>query len=105
MKVEIGDKEYILGYPTRKDAMIAEDNGLDLTEAGKIVKITATLFYTGLLAKQPKIKRDEAEELLEQYIAEGGEVEELTQFLVSEYMAFTQSPTGKKKKKAKIVEI
>ena len=105
MKIEVGDKEYTLGYPTRKDAIKAEMNGLDITDAGKILSLTEILFYTGLLAKQPEITRDEAVELLEKYIVEGGETEEITQFLINEYVAFTKSPDGKKKKKAKIVEM
>lgn len=105
MKIEVGTKEYLLGYPTRKDAKIAEINGLDITEAGKVLLLTDTLFYTGLLAKQPEITREQAIELLEKYIAEGGETTEITQFLIGEYMAFTKSPDGKKKKEAKIVEM
>ena len=105
IKVEIEGKEYILGYPTRNDARIAEMNGLDLTEAGKMIILTEILFFTGLLAKQPEIKREEAIELLEKYIAEGGEVEDITQFLINEYVAFSKSPDGKKKKKPQIVEM
>lgn len=104
MEIEVGDKKYLLGYPTRKDAINAESNGLDVTGAGKVVTLTETLFYTGLLAKQPGISKDEATELLDQYISEGGGTNEITQFLISEYVAFTKSPTGKKKK-AKIVEM
>ena len=105
MKIDIGGKEYSLCYPTRKDAVNAEMNGLDITNAGKVVSLTETLFYTGLLAKQPEITREEAVELLEKYIAEGGATEEITQFLINEYVAFTKSPDGEKRKKAKIVEI
>lgn len=105
MKIEVGEKEYILGYPTRQDAINAEVNGLDITNAGKVLIMAETLFYTGLIAKQPEITREEASELLEKYIAEGGDVEETTQFLINEYVAFTKSPNGKKKKKAKIVEM
>lgn len=105
MKIDVGGKEYTLGYPTRKDAVNAEINGLDITNAGKVISLTETLFYTGLLAKHPEITREESVELLEQYIAEGGATEDITQFLLSEYVAFTKSPNGKKKKKAKIVEM
>lgn len=105
MEIEVGEKVYKLGYPTRKDAKNAEVNGLDITNAGKVLILTETLFYTGLLAKQPEITREEAVELLEQYMSEGGETEEITQFLINEYVAFTKSPNGKKKKKAKIVEM
>lgn len=105
MKIDVGEKEYILGYPTRKDAVNAETNGLDITNAGKVLSLSETLFYTGLLAKQPKITREESIEILEKYLEEGGELEEITQFLISEYTAFIKSPDGIKKKKAKIVEI
>lgn len=103
LKIEIGNKEYLLGYPTRKDAKNAEINGLDITDSGKIIILTETLFYTGLLAKQPNIKRKEAIELLEKYIDEGGETGEITKFLINEYVAFTKSPDVKKN--ATIVEI
>ena len=63
------------------------------------------MFYTGLLAKQPKTTKDEADEIMEQYVEEGGDVAEITQFLVNQYVAFTKSPNGKKKKKAKIIEM
>lgn len=104
IKIEIDNKEYLLGYPTRKDAIKAEANGLDITNAGKVLMLTEVLFYTGLLAKQPQITREEAIELLDKYLEEGGEIEEVVQFLMNEYVAFTKSPEGKKKK-AKIVEI
>lgn len=105
MKIEVGEKEYTLGYPTRKDAVNAEYNGLDITQAGKVIILTETLFYTGLLAKQPEMTRKRAVELLEQYMSEGGEIEEITQFLLNEYVSFTKSQDGKKRKKAKIIEM
>lgn len=105
MKIEVGDKEYSLGFPTRASAVKAEVEGLDITNAGKILSLTETLFYTGLLARNPLMTREEAIEILEKYAAEGGELEEITQFLINEYAAFIKSPDGKKKKKAKIVEM
>lgn len=105
LKIEIGEKEYSLGFPTRKDAMRAEMEGLDITNAGKILSLSETLFYAGLLARNPLMTREEANALLDQYLAEGGELEEITQFLINEYTAFIKSPAGKKKKKAKIVEM
>ena len=105
MKIDVGGKEYSLGYPTREDAVNAELYGLDVTNAGRILSTIDTLFYTGLIAKQPTITREEATDLQEQYIREGGDIEEVAQFLLSEYMAFTKSPEVEKKKKAKIVEM
>ena len=107
MEIEVGDKNYVLGYPTRKDALIAEEKGLDvINNNGKVLTLSSKLFYTGLLAKQPKITEEEAMDVMEQYINEGGEIEEIIQFLTEQFVAFIQSPAGtKKKKKAKIVEM
>jgi len=104
IKIDVGEKEYTLGYPTRKDALVAERSGLDIiNDGGKILTLSTKLFYTGLLAKHPEIKEDEAMEIMQQYIDEGGEIDEIIQFLTEQYMAFVKSPEGKKK--AKIVEI
>lgn len=106
MKIEVGDKEYTLGYPTRKDAKIAELKGLDLVNnSGKLIVLNDKFFYTGLLAKHPSMTEYEAERLMEQYKSEGGDMDEVITFLTDEYMAFMKSPDGKKKKKAKIVEM
>lgn len=105
IEIEVKDKKYLLGYPTRKDAIRAENIGLDVTNAGKVLSTTETLFYTGLLAKQPTITREKADEIMEDYLAEGGELSEITQFLIEQYVAFTKSPDGMKKKKAKIIEM
>lgn len=105
-KIEVGDKELLLGFPTRRDALIAEQHGLDvINDGGKIVTLSSKLFATGLLAKQPEISDEEAMDIMQQYIDEGGEIDEIIQFLTEQYMAFMKSPNGKKKKKAKIVEM
>ncbi len=103
MEIEVKDKKYLLGYPTRKDAIRAENAGLDITNAGKALTTTEILFYTGLLAKQPAISRGKALEIMEDYLAEDGDLEEIIQFLSEQYVAFIKSPDGKKKRKAKII--
>lgn len=104
--VEIGEKEYKLGYPTRASIKNAEAKGLDImNNADKLVSMTDKLFYTGLLAYHNDIDEKKAEKLLEQYISEGGDYEEIVTFLSEQYMAFIKSPDGKKKKKAKIIQI
>ena len=106
LEIEIGEKAYKLGFPTRKDAKIAEDNGLRLLQLeNKPIEVTDKLFYTALLAKQPSITESEAENLLNQYVEEGGEIGEINEFLIKQYTAFQKSPNGKKKKKAKIIRI
>lgn len=106
MLIEIEGKEYKLGYPTRKDAVNAENHGLRLMQIENApLMVSEQLFYTGLLANQPSITKDEAVKLLEKYIEEGGEIGEINEFLIKQYSAFQQSPTGKKKKKAKIIKM
>ena len=104
MEIEVKDKKYLLGYPTRADAVRAENVGLDVTNI-KILSMTEALFYSGLLAKQPATSREKAIEIMEDYLAEGGDLEEVTKFLTEQYVAFTKSPDGMKKKKAKIIEM
>ena len=104
MEIEVKGKTYLLGYPTRKDAIKAENAGLDVTNV-KILSMIEVLFYSGLLAKQPATSREKANEIMEDYLAEGGDLEEITKFLTEQYVAFTKSPDGTKKKKAKIVEM
>ena len=107
IEIEVGDKKLVLGYPTRKDALIAEQRGLDVVnDNGKVLTLSSKLFYTGLLAKQPTIKEEEAMDIMQQYIDEGGEIDEIIQFLTEQFVAFIKSPVGKKtKKKAKIIEM
>lgn len=106
MKIEVGDKEYKLGYPTRKDVKVAEQNGLDLiNNGGKLITLNDKIFYTGLLANHVTMTEYEAENIMEQYKRENGDIDEVIKFLTEEYMAFIKSPEGKKLKKAKIVEI
>ncbi len=104
--IEIGGKEYKLGYPTRASVKNAEAKGLNVMDnLNKLVSMIDKLFYTGLLAYHSDIDERKAEKLLEQYISEGGDAEEISSFLSEQYMAFIKSPDGKKKKKAKIIQI
>ncbi len=107
LEIEVGDKKLMLGFPTRRDALIAEQKGLDvINDSGKVLTLSGKLFFTGLLAKQPRITEEEALDIMEQYINEGGEIDEIIQFLTEQFVAFIKSPDGKKKKKkAKIIEM
>lgn len=106
MVIQVEDKEYKLGYPTRKDAVNAENHGLRLLQLeNSPLTVSEQLFYTGLLANHPSITKDEASKLLEKYLEEGGEIGEINEFLIQQYSAFQQSPNTKKKKKAKIIKM
>ncbi len=104
LEIEVKEKTYLLGYPTRQDAIKAEDYGFDVAKI-QVLSMTEILFYTGLLAKQPEITREEADEIMDNYLIEGGDLEEITKFLTQQYVSFTKSPDGTKKKKAKIIKI
>ena len=103
-KIEVKGRTYYLGYPTRRDAIKAENAGLDIVNI-KLLSMQEVLFYSGLLAKQPEITEEEAYDLMEEYIASDGDLDELTTYLLNQYTAFIKSPDGKKKKKAEIVEM
>lgn len=106
LEIEIGEQTYKLGFPTRDDAVRAEDKGLVITQLEtKPIKVSEKLFYTSLLAKQPSITEEEAKKLLEQYIEEGGAIGEINDFLIGQYVGLQQSQDGKKKKKVKIVKV
>ena len=106
MIIEVGDKEYKLGFPNRMAVKNAEAKGMNIIEgADKLVTAMDKIFYGGLLAYQPDMKEEEALKVLEQYLAEDGYIDEIIPFLTEQYMAFLKSPDGKKKKKAKIVEM
>ena len=105
--IEVGEKEYKLGYPTPKDALRAEEEGLDVTNTNKTFTMVSKLFYTGLLAKQPKTTEDEALEIMTQYVEEDGDLEEITKFLTVEFVGFITTLNGQKKKtkKMKIIQM
>lgn len=106
-KIEVEGKEYILAFPTRKDAENAERLGFCLTlmETQPLIQMDK-LFHSALLAKQPDITADEATEIREKFQEENGDIGDVNSFLVQQYMVFFKSPDGKKKmKKAKIIEI
>ena len=102
--IEVGEKEYKLGFPTRKDAKIAEEHGLTLNNLDKAITIQDIVFYTGLLSNHPSMTPYEAERIAEQYESEDGDLEEIREFLVNQYKTFIQSPDGAKKKKMKLVK-
>lgn len=106
LEIEIDEKNYKLGFPSRDDIKKAENLGLRLFEIEeKPINVTDKLFYTALLSKQATITEEEAIKLLNKYIEEGGDIGEINNFLIKQYTAFQQSPNGKKIKKAKIIKI
>lgn len=106
-KIEVEGKEYILGFPTRKDAQNAERVGFSLTlmENQPLIQMDK-LFYSALLAKQPDVSEEEAVEICEKFQKEGGDIGKINSFLITEYMGFFKFQSGKKKiKEIETVEI
>ena len=63
------------------------------------------IFYTALLAKQPEIREKEAEDLLEKFLDEGGDLQDIVNPLAEQIANFMQSQNGKKKKEVKMIEL
>lgn len=106
-KIEVDGKEYILAFPTRKDAENAEKMGfcLNLMETQPLNQMDR-LFHSALLAKHPRISADMASEIREKFQEEGGDIGDVNSFLIEQYMGFFKSQNGKKKvKKAETIEI
>lgn len=107
IEIELNDgKTYKLGFPTRKDVKFAEKQGLDITNVGKAVSFYDTLYYTAFLAEHPSTTEYEAQKIIEKYIEEGGDIEEIQKFLTAQYENFIKSPEKSKIiKKAKIINM
>ena len=106
-KIEVEGKEYILAFPTRKDAENAEKIGfcLNLMETQPLTQMDK-LFHSALLAKQPRISAEMAIDIREKFQEEGGDIGDVNSFLIEQYMGFFKFQSGKKKvKKAETIEI
>lgn len=105
--VDIEGKDYEFALD-RKEIIRGESLGFKLREIENNPMTQISLFWAiGLHKLQPKIKNDEALELLDKYLEEGGDINEVIEFLSNQYIAFlqtTQTDT-KKVKKARVEEI
>lgn len=95
--IEVEGKKYKLGYPTRRSAKKAEELGLDVSNTSKLLTLTDKLFFTGLHSYQEYITEDEAENIEEKFIENKGNLEEITEFLTEQFVAFIKSPNGQTK--------
>ncbi len=103
--IEIGDKEYTLCL-TREAIKEMESLGFNIQEfMAKPITYMDILWYGGFYAKHKNINKTKALNLQDQYKAEGGDVNEVIEFLATEYANFVNAPTDTKPtKKAKIVK-
>lgn len=106
--VEINEKEYTLCL-TREAIKELEARSFNIQNfIDKPLTYMDILWYGGFIANHKDVNPNLAVKLLETYQDEGGNVNEVVEFLANEYSNFVNAPTDtkskKKKKKAKIVK-
>jgi hypothetical protein len=98
IKLNIGDKDYFLGFPTRLSVRRAEQHGLDITKIKGVLSIADNVFYTALLEKQPKMTAKEADGLIDLLMEEGKyDYNEIIAELTNEVTLFYKTQEGQKK--------
>ena len=104
--IDVGGKDYAFALD-RKEIKFAERLGFNLQAFNESpVSQMLTLWYAGLHKFQPKVSQNEAEELYDNYISEGGDAQEVIAFLSGEYADFLQTiQPDTAKKKARIEEV
>lgn len=106
--IEIKDKEYTLCL-TREAVKQIENMGFNIQNfIQKPITYQDILWYGGFVANHSTVNPNLAIKLMETYKEEGGDVNEVLEFLSEEYSNFVNAPTDtaskKKMKKAKIVK-
>ena len=106
--IEINEKEYTLCL-TRETVKQIEARGFNVQNyIEKPLTYTDILWHGGFLKNHADINFNLAIKLLETYQEEGGDINEVIEFLAEEYSNFVNAPADtkskKKKKKAKIVK-
>jgi len=103
---DIDGKEYKFALD-RTEIIRAEKLGFKIREIENEPLTQISLFwFIGLHKFQPEIKQEEAFELLDKFMEEGGNLPEIVEFLSNEYAAFLQTtPTNSKKLKKSRVEV
>lgn len=77
--LHIKDKEYELKFPVNTLCMMAEDN-IDVMNIENVpvnLKTIRDLFYYGLKYENKKITKNQAGDLMDDYLAEGGNIYDL----------------------------
>jgi hypothetical protein len=106
MIVDINGKDYEFALD-RKEMVRGEGLGFRIDELASKPQTQVSLFWAiGLHKFQPTLRLDKAFDLIDVYMLEGGDVQEVIEFLSNEYQAFTQTTQvdTSKVKKARVVE-
>lgn len=102
---EIEEKEYRFALD-RNEIIRAEKLGLKLREIENApITQLSILWSVGLHKHQPNLNEKQTLSLLDKYIEEDGDFNEIIEFLTGEYSAFFQTTQADTKKKKARVEI
>ncbi len=103
--IEVGEKEYVLCL-TRDAVKAIERLGFNIQAfMEKPITCMDILWYGGFIPNHKEVNQNLSLKIMETYQEEGGDVNEVIEFLASEYSNFVNAPTDTKaKKKAKIVK-
>lgn len=80
----IKDKEYDLRYPINTLCIMAED-GIDIMNIGNLrvnISTVRDLFYYGLKHENKKITKNQAGDIMDGFLEEGGSVAELIEIVM-----------------------
>ena len=112
IKLELGEKSYLIGFSCRASVLKAEDAGfMETLETidKKPVLGSAKILYYGLMEKQPEITLDDCNNILEeiaQYNIEHPNevirVGDITQHIMEAYYTFSATPLNQKAKAKKL---
>lgn len=104
--IDVANKEYKFGLD-RKEIVRAEKIGFRIREIESSPVTQISMFWkVGLHKHQPNLNDMQCDDLMDKYIEEGGDVNEVIEFLSQEYVAFLQTTQADtKKKKARVEEI
>lgn len=100
--IDVEEKEYKFALD-RNEIVRAEKMGFKLKEIENSPVTQISLFWlVGLHKFHPNLNEKQALGLFDKYIDEGGDVNEVIEFLSNEYAAFFQTTQADTKKKARV---
>lgn len=104
--IDVQEKEYKFALD-RKEIVRAEKIGFRIRDIENSPITQISLFWkVGLHKYQPNLNDNQCDELMDLYIEEGGDINEVIEFLSNEYVAFLQTTqVDTKKKKARVETI
>ena len=103
--IEIGEKQYTLCL-TREAVKKIEALGFNISNfVNAPITYMDILWYGGFIANHSDVNPNLSVKLMETYKNEGGDINEVIEFLAEEYSNFVNAPADtESKKKAKIVK-